>query len=280
MKIKIKNIELGDSLPIVLIGGPCVIENESMAFEVAEKATAISRDLGIGYIFKASYKKANRTSLNSFTGIGDLESLKIIKSIGEKFDLPTLTDIHSRQEAKMAAEYVDILQIPAFLCRQTELLLAAGSTNKVVNIKKGQFLNPYDMKYAAEKVASTGNNKILLTERGTTFGYNNLVVDMRSLEIMKETGYPVIMDATHSVQLPGSGGITGGDSRFILPISKAATAVGIHGLFLEIHPEPSKALSDAQSQLKLDYLPELLDVVVKIDSIVKSVDIISKFKSK
>lgn len=280
MKIKVKNIELGDTLPIVLIGGPCVIENDEIPYQVAEKAYNLCKDYGIGYIFKASYKKANRTSLNSFTGIGDIKALEIIKKVGETYNIPTLTDIHNEKEAELASRYVDILQIPAFLCRQTELLVAAGNTGKIVNIKKGQFLNPYDMKFAAEKVLSTGNNNILLTERGTTFGYNNLVVDMRSLEIMKETGYPVIMDATHSVQMPGTGGVTGGDSRFILPLAKAATAVGIHGLFLEIHPEPTKALSDSQSQLKLDKLQELLDIVVKIDSIVKSIDIISRFKIK
>lgn len=280
MKIKVKNIELGDTLPIVLIGGPCVIENDEIPYQVAEKAYNLCKDYGIGYIFKASYKKANRTSLNSFTGIGDIKALEIIKKIGETYNIPTLTDIHNEKEAELASSYVDILQIPAFLCRQTELLVAAGNTGKIVNIKKGQFLNPYDMKFAAEKVSSTGNNNILLTERGTTFGYNNLVVDMRSLEIMKETGYPVIMDATHSVQMPGTGGVTRGDSRFILPLAKAATAVGIHGLFLEIHPEPTKALSDSQSQLKLDKLQELLDIVVKIDSIVKSIDIISRFKIK
>ena len=208
--IELKNIKIGDGNPFVLIAGPCVVENESMVLSTAEKIKQITSELNILFIFKSSYKKANRTSVDSFCGIGDEIALKIIAKVRSDFDVPVLTDVHTEEEAKVAAEFVDVLQIPAFLCRQTELLVAAGKTGKVVNIKKGQFLAPADMQNAADKVLSTGNNKIMITERGTTFGYNNLVVDMRSLVIMKEIGYPVVMDATHSVQMPGIGKVTGG----------------------------------------------------------------------
>lgn len=267
--IEVNGIKIDNELPLILIAGPCVVESRELAFSTAEKIIEITSRLKIPYIFKSSYKKANRTSLNSFTGIGDQEALKILDEIKHNFEIPVLTDVHSVEEVNMAAEVVDVLQIPAFLCRQTELLLAAGKTGKVVNIKKGQFLAPDEIQYAADKVKSTGNTKILLTERGTTFGYHNLVVDMRSLVIMKRTGYPVIMDATHSVQIPGVGGKSGGARVFIPHLAKAAVSLGIAGLFLETHPEPSKALSDAESQLPLNFLESLLVQVKKIDELVK-----------
>ncbi|MFH1196193.1 MAG: 3-deoxy-8-phosphooctulonate synthase [bacterium] len=267
--IELKNIKIGDGNPFVLIAGPCVVESESLVLFTAEKINTIVSELGIPFIFKSSYKKANRTSVDSFTGLGDEAALKIIAKVGKEFDVSVLTDIHTEQESVIAAGYVDVLQIPAFLCRQTELLIAAGKTGKVVNIKKGQFLAPGDMQNAADKILSTGNNKIMFTERGTTFGYNNLVVDMRSLVIMKELGYPVVMDATHSVQMPGMGKVTGGKREFIKPLARAATAVGIDALFLEVHPDPQKALSDASSQLPLDELKNLLLEIKSIDEVVK-----------
>ena len=267
--IEINGIKIGDGAPLVLIAGPCVVEGRDMIMFTAEKIKGITEELNVPYIFKSSYKKANRTSLNSFVTIGEEKALKILREVRETFGLPVVTDIHTEAEATLAAEYVDILQIPAFLSRQTDLLIAAGKTGKVVNIKKGQFLAPEDMRFAAEKVAATGNNKILLTERGTTFGYHNLVVDMRSLEIMRSLGYPVVMDATHSVQMPSSSNVTGGAPEFIPLLSRAATAVGIDALFLEVHPEPPKALSDAGSQLALSKLKDLLETVKKIDEIVK-----------
>ncbi len=267
--IEIKNVKLGSNLPLVLIAGPCVVENEKITFSTAEKIKEITSKLGIPFIFKSSYKKANRTSINSFKGIGDTEAIKILGKVKKELGLPLLTDVHSVAEIPEVAEFADILQIPAFLCRQTELLVAAGESGKAVNVKKGQFLAPEDMKHAIEKIESTGNKKILLTERGSTFGYNNLVVDMRSLVIMKEFGYPIVMDATHSVQLPGSGGKTGGQPRFIKPLAKAATAIGIDALFLEVHPDPSNALSDAESQLPLSELEALLIQIQEIDALVK-----------
>ncbi len=267
--VEVKNIKIGAGNPIVVIAGPCVVENYEITYETAKRAKEITSELGMPFIFKSSYKKANRTSLEGFSTIGEKVALEILSQIRQELDIPVLTDIHSEAEAEMAAEYVDVLQIPAFLCRQTEILIAAGRTGKVVNIKKGQFMAPEDMRYAAEKVASTGNDKILLTERGTTFGYHNLVVDMRSLPIMRSTGYPVVIDATHSVQLPSIGGKSGGRPEFIFHIARAAVAVGVDAIFLETHPEPSKALSDAASQLKLDYLYDLLYQVKQIDELVK-----------
>jgi 2-dehydro-3-deoxyphosphooctonate aldolase (KDO 8-P synthase) len=260
---------IGSGRPFALIAGPCVVENENMLFDTAGEIKKIAGKLNIPFIFKSSYKKANRTSSDSFTGIGDSEALKMLSSIRDNFHIPVLTDIHSVKEAETAALSVDILQIPAFLCRQTDLLTAAGETGKVINIKKGQFLAPEDMKFAAEKVASTGNENILLTERGTTFGYHNLIVDMRSLITMREFGYPVVMDATHSVQLPSKGNESGGQPKFIKPLAKAAAAVGIDALFLEVHPNPKKALSDAASQLPLDELEALLIEIQAIDILIK-----------
>jgi 2-dehydro-3-deoxyphosphooctonate aldolase (KDO 8-P synthase) len=270
--VEVKGIKIGGGNPIVVIAGPCVVENYEITYQTAKRAKEITTELGMPFIFKSSYKKANRTSLKGFSTIGEKLALEILTQIRKELDIPVLTDIHSEPEAEMAAEYVDVLQIPAFLCRQTDLLIAAGRTGKAVNIKKGQFMAPEDMKYAAEKVASTGNEKILLTERGTTFGYHNLVVDMRSIPIMRSTGYPVVIDATHSLQLPSIGEKSGGRPEFIFHIARAAVAVGVDAIFLETHPEPSKALSDSASQLKLDFLYELLYQVKQIDELVKKFD--------
>ncbi len=270
--VEVGKIKAGGNNPFVLIAGPCVVESEQLVKQTASEIKSIAASLGIPFIFKASYKKANRTSASSFSGIGDEEALEILGKVREEYDVPVLTDIHLPAEAETAAKYADVLQIPAFLCRQTELLTAAGETGKVINIKKGQFLAPEDMKHAAEKVLSTGNKKIMLTERGTTFGYHNLVVDMRSLIIMRELGYPVVMDATHSIQLPSNSDKSGGQPRFIKYLAKAAAAIGIDALFLEVHPEPEKALSDASSQLPLSELKSLLEEIKKIDSVIKGLD--------
>ncbi len=267
--IKINNIQIANNLPFVLIAGPCVIENEEITISTAKRIVEISNKLEIPYIFKSSFKKANRTSLNSFTGLDFEEAINILKEVKEKFNISILTDVHTVEDVEKVSPIIDILQIPAFLCRQTDLLIAAGESGKIVNIKKGQFLAPEDMKYATEKVNSTGNKNILLTERGTTFGYHNLVVDMRSLLIMNELGYPVVMDATHSVQMPSNTNITGGEPKFIEPLAKAAAAVGIAALFLEVHPNPKEALSDAGSQLHIDKLEKLLMKVKEIDKVVK-----------
>jgi 2-dehydro-3-deoxyphosphooctonate aldolase (KDO 8-P synthase) len=267
--VEIQNIQVGGNRPFVLIAGPCVIEGEEIILRTASAIKAITTKLNIPYVFKSSYKKANRTNLSSFTGLGDKEALDILAKVKRELNLPILTDVHTIEEIEMAAEVADVLQIPAFLSRQTDLLLSAGKSGRVVNVKKGQFLAPEDMKQVAEKIASTGNNKIMLTERGTTFGYHNLVVDMRSFVIMREFGYPVVMDATHSVQLPSKGNISGGEPKFIKPLARAAAAVGIDALFLEVHPNPEKALSDAASQLRLDDLEELLIEVKAIDESVK-----------
>lgn len=267
--ITLDNIEFGGGKPFVLIAGPCVVEGEKMLLETAETIKEITTELGIPFIFKSSLTKANRTNIRSFTGLAENQAIKFMTKVKETLDLPLLTDVHNVADCSKAAEFVDVLQIPAFLCRQTELLLAAGETGKIVNIKKGQFLAPGDMKHAAQKVESTGNKKILFTERGTTFGYGNLVVDMRGLVIMKEIGYPVVMDATHSVQMPGTGNVTGGQPKFIRPLAKAAAAVGIDALFLEVHPDPANAMSDAASQLALCDLKNLLKEVKDIDDLVK-----------
>ena len=268
--VEVNKIKIGDGNPFVLIAGPCVVENEEMIMQTADEIHQITSKLNIPYIFKSSYKKANRTNLNSFSGIGDDEALKILNNVKGKFNLPILADVHTNEEIKKAADVVDILQIPAFLSRQTELLLEAGNSGRVVNIKKGQFLAPQDMKHIIEKVESTGNKKILLTERGSSFGYHNLIVDMRSLVIMREFGYPVVMDATHSVQLPSKDTTSGGEPKFIKPLARAAAAVGIDALFLEVHPDPPNALSDAASQLPIDKLEDLLIQVKEIDKRVKN----------
>ncbi|HQT90436.1 MAG TPA: 3-deoxy-8-phosphooctulonate synthase [Candidatus Kryptobacter bacterium] len=265
--VGIGKIKIGGDNPLVIIAGPCVIESRDLIMKVAGNARKITQALGFPFIFKSSYKKANRTSGKSFVGIGMDEGLRILAEVKREFDLPVLTDVHSEMEVEAAAEVADVLQIPAFLCRQTDLLQAAGRTGKVVNIKKGQFMAPEDMKHQAEKVESVGNPKVLLTERGTSFGYHNLVVDMRSLVIMKASGYPVILDTTHSLQLPGGEkDKTGGQPEYIFPIARAGSAVGIDGLFLETHPDPSRALSDAATQLSFDLFEPLLRQVKKIDS--------------
>jgi 2-dehydro-3-deoxyphosphooctonate aldolase (KDO 8-P synthase) len=248
-----------------LIAGPCVVENEELVMGVADKVAAICKRLEIPYVFKASYRKANRTSAGSFTGIGDDNALRLLQKVKETYHLPVTSDIHAHEEAAEAAEYIDILQIPAFLCRQTDLLLAAAATGKVVNVKKGQFLSGPSMKFAAEKIKNAGNDKVILTERGTTFGYQDLVVDYRNIPWMKEHGTPVVMDCTHALQQPNqTSGVTGGNPQLIGTIAKAAIATGADGLFIETHPEPSKALSDGANMLKLDYLESLLEQLVKI----------------
>lgn len=270
MKIKVDNITLGEGFPLVLIAGPCVVEGRDMILKTAGKIQQIARQYGIPFIFKSSYKKANRTSTSSFSTLGQDKALSILAEVKREFGVPLLTDIHSPEEAEGAAVVADVLQIPAFLSRQTELLQAAGRTGKVVNIKKGQFLAPSDMKHAVAKVNATGNKRVMLTERGTTFGYHDLVVDMRSLAIMRETGCPVVLDATHSIQLPGSGrSQSGGEPEFIFPIARAGVAAGCDALFVETHPNPARALSDAASQLKLDLLGDLLKQVVEIDRVAK-----------
>ncbi|MEI2822405.1 MAG: 3-deoxy-8-phosphooctulonate synthase [Chitinophagaceae bacterium] len=242
-----------------LMAGPCVVENEALVFEVAEKVSAICKHLQIPYIFKASYRKANRTSGNSFTGIGDVAALEILKKVKEKLSLPVVTDIHTAEEAARAAEYVDVLQIPAFLCRQTDLLIAAAHTGKIVNVKKGQFVSGEAMQFAVNKIKNAGNEKVLLTERGTTFGYQDLVVDYRNLPIMQQYA-PVVMDVTHSLQQPNqTSGVTGGHPQMISTIAKAAIAAGADGLFIETHPQPAKALSDGANMLQLDLLESLLE---------------------
>ena len=248
-----------------LMAGPCVIENEQMPFEICEKLKEICERLDIDLIFKASYRKANRSKIDSFSGIGDEKALKILGEIRKKYALPVVTDIHSAEEAEMAAEYVDILQIPAFLCRQTDLLLAAAKTNKIINIKKGQFLSAQSMKHVADKVLSVGNEKIILTDRGTMFGYQDLIVDFRSIPIMQSFNLPVVMDITHSLQQPNqSEGVSGGMPQMISTIAKAAIAVGANGIFMETHPDPSQALSDGKNMLALDKVESLLERLIKI----------------
>jgi 2-dehydro-3-deoxyphosphooctonate aldolase (KDO 8-P synthase) len=248
-----------------LIAGPCVIEGEELLMQVAETVAPICQRLQIPYIFKSSYRKANRTSAISFTGIGDEKALQLLKKVGEKYKLPTTTDIHAHEEAVMAAQYADILQIPAFLCRQTDLLLAAAATGKVVNVKKGQFVSGPAMKFAVDKVKGAGNDKVMLTERGNTFGYQDLVVDYRNIPWMKEHGVPVIMDCTHSLQQPNQpGGVTGGNPQLIETIAKAAIATGADGLFIETHPNPAQAKSDGANMLRLDLLEPLLEKLVRV----------------
>jgi 2-dehydro-3-deoxyphosphooctonate aldolase (KDO 8-P synthase) len=264
-----KTFDLLNNKKLFLISGPCVIESQKLTLEIAKRIKEIAQKLEIPFIFKASYKKANRTKGESFRSIGVQNSLEILAEVREKIKVPVLTDVHSEIEAAIAADYADVLQIPAFLSRQTELLEAAGETGMIVNIKKGQFLSPEDMKYQIKKVESTGNKKILITERGTSFGYHNLVVDMRSLSIMKSFKYPVVFDATHSLQMPSKEkGISGGSPELIFPIARAAVASGINGVFIETHPNPVKALSDSKSMLPLSRLEELLKQLISIHKLV------------
>lgn len=266
--ISVKDLTSGDNF--FLMAGPCVIEGEDMALRIAERVVTITSKLGIPYIFKGSYRKANRSRIDSFTGIGDEKALKILQKVGSTFGIPTVTDIHESAEAAMAANYVDVLQIPAFLCRQTDLLIAAAQTGKIVNIKKGQFLSPGAMSFAVQKVVDAGNPQVMITERGTTFGYTDLVVDYRGIPQMQEFGFPVIMDVTHSLQQPNqTSGVTGGLPQLIETIAKAAIAVGTDGLFIETHPEPSVAKSDGANMLQLDLLEGLLTRLVRIREAIK-----------
>jgi 2-dehydro-3-deoxyphosphooctonate aldolase (KDO 8-P synthase) len=248
-----------------LIAGPCVVESEELVMEVASTVSGICKNLGIPYIFKASYRKANRTSGGSFTGIGDEAALSLVKKAGSKYQLPTTSDIHAHEEAAVAARYIDVLQIPAFLCRQTDLLVAAAETGKIVNVKKGQFVSGPSMKFAADKIRKAGNEKVMLTERGNSFGYQDLVVDYRNIPWMKEHGAPVVMDCTHSLQQPNqTSGVTGGNPQLIGTIAKAAIATGADGLFIETHPNPAVAKSDGANMLRLDLLEGLLQQLVKL----------------
>jgi len=259
---KLKNLESNN---FFLMAGPCAIEGEEIAMRIAEKIVTITDKLQIPYIFKGSYRKANRSKGSSFSGIGDEKALKILEKISKTFDVPTVTDIHAHEEAAMAAEYVDILQIPAFLCRQTDLLIAAAKTGKIVNVKKGQFLSAGSMKFAVEKIIEAGNNKVILTDRGNTFGYQDLIVDYRGLPEMQGFNVPVVMDCTHSLQQPNqSSGVTGGKPELIGTIAKAAIAVGADGLFIETHPDPAHAKSDGANMLHLDHLEDLLVKLIRI----------------
>lgn len=262
--------EVGPNRPFLLIGGPCVIESEEIAREVADALKRIASRLKISFVFKASYDKANRTSLDSFRGPGLDEGLAILGRIRQDFKVPVVSDIHEAAQVEKAAEVLDILQIPAFLCRQTDLLVAAAKTGKVISLKKGQFVSPWDMKHAVRKINSVAENRLLLVERGSTFGYNNLVVDMRSIPIMRSLGCPVIYDATHSVQLPGgAGGSSGGQREFIPSLSRAAVAAGIDGIFMEVHPDPDKALCDGPNSLPLDQVESLLAKLLAVHALVR-----------
>jgi len=262
---QIKNLKNTDSGNFFLMAGPCAIEGEKMAMEIAEKIVAISERLKIPFIFKGSYRKANRSRLDSFAGIGDEKALKILRKIGETFNIPTVTDIHTAEEAAMTAEFVDVLQIPAFLCRQTDILVAAAKTGKVVNIKKGQFLSADAMQFAVTKVMESDNKNVILTERGTTFGYQDLVVDYRGIPVMKEMNVPVVLDITHSLQQPNqASGVTGGKPELIETVARAGIAVGVDGVFIETHPNPGEAKSDGANMLRLDLLEELLEKLVQI----------------
>jgi 2-dehydro-3-deoxyphosphooctonate aldolase (KDO 8-P synthase) len=265
--VQIGGVAIGDG-PLLLIAGPCVIESEAHAVAIARAIRDIAARCGVPYVFKASYDKANRTSLGSFRGPGLAEGLRILRKVREDVNVPVLTDIHEPAHAAPVAAVADVLQIPAFLCRQTDLLVAAAQTGRAVNIKKGQFLAPSDMRHAAAKVAAAGNDRVILTERGTSFGYHNLVVDMRSLPMMRSLGYPVIYDVTHSLQLPGAGdGVTAGQAEFIEPLARAGVAAGVDGVFMEVHERPEEAKSDAQNALKLDLLEPLLTRLTRIHAI-------------
>jgi len=269
-EIVLNNIKISSANPIILIAGPCAIENEKVPFKIAEELLRITDDLGIPFIYKASYDKANRSSINSFRGIGINRALGILLKIKEQFDIPVLSDVHSKEEIAVTKDILDVIQIPAFLCRQTDLLVSAGKTGKVINVKKGQFMSPWDMKNVIGKILSTGNERILLTERGTSFGYNNLIVDFRGISTMTRFGYPVIFDATHSVQLPGGMGTSsGGQREFVEPLTKAAVAVGCAGLFLEVHINPDEALCDGANMVSIKELPGLLKRAMAIDKEVK-----------
>ncbi len=266
--VQIGSISIGSACPLVLIAGPCVIEAPDVTMDIAQTLKTVTSELDIPFIFKASYDKANRTSIRSYRGPGAEEGLALLKEIKTSLDIPVLSDVHQIDEIQKAAEILDVLQIPAFLCRQTDFILKVSQTGKPVNIKKGQFLAPWDMANVAEKITSTGNRNLLFTERGTMFGYNNLVVDFRGIRIMQEIGFPVIFDATHSVQLPGGAGSSSGGQREFAPIlARAAVAAGADGLFLEVHKDPDKALCDGPNSLKLDELPSFLKKIKAIRSV-------------
>lgn len=269
-EIQIRDLAVGGNRPLALIAGPCAIESLAICQEVAGYLKELTAKLNIPYIFKASYDKANRSSVHSARGPGLEEGLAVLAQIKKEFQLPVISDIHSIEQAAPAGEVLDIIQIPAFLCRQTDLLVAAAQTGKVVNVKKGQFMAPWDMKNVVNKLEEAGGKQILLTERGATFGYNNLVVDMRSLPIMRDLGYPVVFDATHAVQLPGGAGThSAGQSQFVAGLSRSAVAMGIDLLFLEVHPDPEKALCDGPNMVKLKEMPQLLEQLKEIDGLVK-----------
>ena len=268
--VTLGRIRFGNQRPLAWIAGPCVIENADFTVAIAKRLVRLAKKLNVPYVFKASYDKANRSSIKSFRGPGLEKGLEILKRVKEEAGCPILTDVHSIREAEVAATVVDILQIPAFLCRQTDLLLACGRTGKIVNVKKGQFMAPWDMENVVRKLESTGNRKIMLTERGATFGYNNLIVDMRSLAVMKQFGYPVIYDATHSVQLPGGlKTASGGQREFVEPLARASVALGIAGIFTEVHPQPDKALSDGPNSLVEASLPKFLTLLQRLDKVAK-----------
>jgi 2-dehydro-3-deoxyphosphooctonate aldolase (KDO 8-P synthase) len=267
-----ENIKFGGNNPFVLIAGPCMLENEKLVMETAEQIKEVTTKLNVPFVFKGSFDKANRSSIFSHRGPGLEKGLELLAKVKETFDVPVTSDIHETYQAEAAGEVLDIIQIPAFLCRQTDLLVAAAKTNKIVNVKKGQFLAPWDMKNVVTKLRESGNEQILLTERGTTFGYNNLVVDMRSLITMREMDVPVVFDATHSVQIPGGNGTsTGGKREFVPYLSRAAAAVGIDSIFMEVHPDPDNALSDGPNMVKLENLEEVLKPLIEIDRLVKQI---------
>lgn len=268
--ITIGPLTVGNDLPLTLIAGPCQMESRDHAMFTAEKLTGLTKKLGIGLIYKTSFDKANRTSIKSARGMGLEKALPVFREVRETFGCPTLTDVHNEEQCAIAAREVDVLQIPAFLCRQTDLLVAAAKTGKVVNVKKGQFLAPWDMKNVAAKIEESGNRNILLTDRGTCFGYNALVSDMRALPIMAEMGYPVVFDATHSVQQPGGqGGSSGGERRFVATLARAAVAVGVAAIFMETHQDPDRAPSDGPCMMKLDEMPYLLNSLTALDKLTK-----------
>jgi 2-dehydro-3-deoxyphosphooctonate aldolase (KDO 8-P synthase) len=268
--VEIGALAIGGGRPLVLIAGPCVIESEEHAVGLARAIKAVADDVRVPFVFKASYDKANRTSISSFRGPGLEAGLRVLARVRAEVGVPVLTDVHEPAQAEAAGAVVDVVQIPAFLCRQTDLLVAAARTGRAVNIKKGQFLAPLDMRHAIRKVVESGNTRVIVTERGTSFGYNNLVVDMRALPMMRELGYPVIFDVTHSLQLPGAGdGVTAGLAQYIEPLASAGVAAGVDGVFLEVHEEPARARSDAQNALALDRLKPLLRRLVRLDAIVR-----------
>jgi 2-dehydro-3-deoxyphosphooctonate aldolase (KDO 8-P synthase) len=274
-EVRIGEIRIGRRNPLALIAGPCVIENEAVTFTTAERLKEVCDRLGLSLIFKSSYDKANRTSGSSFRGLGIDKGLKILSDVKKRFSIPVISDVHSVEEVKPASEVLDALQIPAFLCRQTDLILASSRTGKPVNVKKGQFLAPWDVKHIIEKFTSTGNENLLITERGTSFGYNNLIVDFKGFPIIRSFGYPVVFDVTHSLQLPGGqGSYSGGQREFAFPLARAAVATGVEGLFIEVHPDPSQALSDTSTMVPLHEIERLLQQTKTIHEMMRRWEIV------